>query len=41
VLEEGTDLWAVAHNYVSVTPIQLDLTDYEQLERVRAWRLDV
>lgn len=41
VLEEGTDLWAVAHNYVSVTPIQLDLTAYEQIERVRAWGLNV
>jgi 5'-nucleotidase len=39
VLEEGTDLWAVAHNYVSVTPIQLDLTAYEQIERLRAWGL--
>ena len=41
VLEEGTDLWAVAHNYVSVTPIQLDLTAHEQIERVRAWGLGV
>ena len=41
VLEEGTDLWAVAHNYVSVTPIQLDLTAHTQIERVRAWGLDL
>jgi 5'-nucleotidase len=41
VLEEGTDLWAVANHYVSVTPIQLDLTAYEQIEQVRAWGLQI
>jgi 5'-nucleotidase len=41
VLEEGTDLWAVANRYVSVTPIQLDLTAYEQIEQVRAWGLQI
>jgi len=41
LLEEGTDLWAVAHNYVSVTPIQLDLTAREQLERIGKWGLQI
>jgi 5'-nucleotidase len=31
---EGTDLWAVDHGYVSLTPLRLDLTDYEELKRV-------
>jgi 5'-nucleotidase len=31
---EGTDLWAVDQGYVSLTPLRLDLTDYEELERV-------
>jgi 5'-nucleotidase len=31
---EGTDLWAVAHNLVSLTPLRLDLTDHEALEAV-------
>ena len=31
---EGTDLWAVEHGYVSLTPLRLDLTDHEQLTRV-------
>jgi 5'-nucleotidase len=39
VLEEGTDLWAVAHNYVSVTPIPLDLTDHALMEKVKGWDL--
>jgi 5'-nucleotidase len=32
---EGTDLWAVEQGYVSMTPLRLDLTDYEELERAR------
>jgi 5'-nucleotidase len=30
--EEGTDRWAVANNYVSITPLRLDLTDDRMLE---------
>jgi 5'-nucleotidase len=37
VLEEGTDVWALANGYVSVTPIHLDMTDYQALDRIRAW----
>jgi 5'-nucleotidase len=39
--EEGTDRWAVEQGYVSMTPLRLDLTDHEELERVRkleAWK---
>lgn len=31
---EGTDLWAVDHGYVSVTPLRLDLTDHSELRRI-------
>jgi 5'-nucleotidase len=34
---EGTDFHAVAANSVSVTPLQMDLTRFSQLETVRAW----
>jgi 5'-nucleotidase len=34
---EGTDFHAVALNRVSVTPLQMDLTHFAQLEAVRAW----
>jgi 5'-nucleotidase len=37
-VEEGTDRWAVERGYVSVTPLRLDLTDEETLERVRVER---
>jgi 5'-nucleotidase len=33
-LRDGTDLWAVEQGYVSLTPLRLDLTDYQQLRRV-------
>ena len=39
VEDEGTDIWAVAHGYISVTPIQLDLTAYDSLETLSEWRL--
>ena len=31
--EEGTDRWAVENNYVSITPLRLDLTNEEELKR--------
>jgi 5'-nucleotidase len=31
--EEGTDRWAVEHNWVSITPLRLDLTDEKNLAR--------
>lgn len=37
VPDEGTDIGAVEEGYVSITPLQLDLTAYSQLERLRAW----
>ncbi|WP_295936269.1 5'/3'-nucleotidase SurE [uncultured Alistipes sp.] len=29
---EDTDEWALSHGYVSVVPVQVDLTDYRQLD---------
>jgi 5'-nucleotidase len=34
---EGTDFHAVASHYVSVTPLQIDLTNREQMNAVRDW----
>lgn len=36
--EEGTDRWAVEQNWVSLTPLRLDLTDEAQLRAVRERR---
>jgi 5'-nucleotidase len=32
--EAGTDRWAVEHDFVSITPLRLDLTDPSALERL-------
>jgi 5'-nucleotidase len=37
--EPGTDLHAVAAGYVSVTPIQLDLTNHDLIEHIASWGL--
>lgn len=34
---EGTDFHAVSRNRVSITPLQMDLTQYSQLDAVRDW----
>jgi len=33
----GTDFHAVANGFVSITPLQIDLTRFEQIDHVRAW----
>jgi 5'-nucleotidase len=37
---EGTDFHAVAHRRVSVTPLQIDLTQYSSLDHVRNWLVE-
>ncbi|KAB2313442.1 5'/3'-nucleotidase SurE [Betaproteobacteria bacterium SCN2] len=37
---EGTDFHAVANGMVSVTPLQIDLTRYSQMDGVRSWLHD-
>jgi 5'-nucleotidase len=34
---EGTDFFAVAENAVSITPLQMDLTRFNQVENLREW----
>jgi 5'-nucleotidase len=36
VHEEGADVTAIAEQHISVTPVQLDLTDYPLLDRLRS-----
>jgi 5'-nucleotidase len=38
VMEEGTDFCASAAGYVSITPLQLDLTHHKMLEKLRTWQ---
>ena len=41
-MDEGQDVdqWAVSHKYVSVTPIQYDLTDHAMVNELKRWGLD-
>lgn len=34
---EGTDFYALAQQQVSLTPLQIDLTQYTQMDAVRGW----
>ncbi len=34
---EGTDFHAVAQHYVSITPLQIDLTRYDSLSEIGSW----
>jgi len=40
VVEDGTDFGAIAAGYVSITPLQLDLTAYKALEKLKDWQWD-
>ncbi|MBI5653951.1 MAG: 5'/3'-nucleotidase SurE [Chloroflexi bacterium] len=35
--EEGTDIWALAHRYVSITPVHLDMTSHALIDPLREW----
>ena len=37
---EGTDFHAMANQRVSITPLQIDLTQYSQINAVRSWLKD-
>lgn len=41
VNEEGTDIWALAQGYVSITPLRMDMTEYELLVKVESWLADL
>lgn len=35
---EGTDIWAVYHGYVSITPIHLDMTAHNLIPQLASWK---
>jgi 5'-nucleotidase len=37
----GTDFHAVERGYISITPIQVDLTRYQALEQVAHWVAEI
>ena len=36
--DEGTDISAVRAGYVSITPLNLDMTDYKAIVEMERWR---
>ncbi len=38
---EDTDIYAVRNGYISITPLQLDLTNYAEMERLERWEFKV
>jgi 5'-nucleotidase len=36
---EDTDEWALHHKYISIVPVQTDLTSYESMEKLKQWKL--
>ena len=36
---DDTDNWALTHGYVAITPTQIDLTAYQAIDRIKAWKL--
>ena len=39
--EAGTDIWAVQNGYISVTPLQLDMTGHAWITPLQTWNLAV
>lgn len=37
VSEEGTDFGSLAEGYVSITPLQLDMTAYQSIDKLNSW----
>ncbi|MBN1260753.1 MAG: 5'/3'-nucleotidase SurE [Anaerolineae bacterium] len=40
IAEPGTDFWALANGFISVTPIQLDFTAYGFMDTLRDWETE-
>ena len=37
--DNGSDVWAIKNNYISITPILLDLTKYDIIDTIKEWNL--
>jgi 5'-nucleotidase len=38
--EEGTDVWAVARRFVSITPVHMDMTSHAMISHLKTWEED-
>ena len=37
---EDTDEWALEHGYVSIVPVQFDLTAHHTIQSLNTWKLN-
>ena len=37
---EDTDEWALEHGYISVVPVQFDLTAHHAMQTLNSWKLN-
>jgi 5'-nucleotidase len=40
VPDDGTDIGALVQGYVSITPLQMDMTAYRAMDMLRSWKFD-
>ena len=40
VAEHGTDIWALEHQLISITPINLDMTSHRMIDDLKRWKLE-
>jgi 5'-nucleotidase len=40
VADHGTDIWALENKMISITPINLDMTDHRMMEELKYWHLE-
>ena len=38
--DHGTDIWAMEHNLISITPINLDMTHHRMIDELKRWNLE-
>lgn len=39
--DEDTDIYAIKNKYISITPMNIDLTNYGLIEKIRGWKLNI
>jgi 5'-nucleotidase len=40
IADHGTDIWALANNLISVTPLNLDMTSHRMIDELKRWNLE-
>jgi 5'/3'-nucleotidase len=38
---EGTDIWALANHYISITPLCMDMTSHALIDRLAIWGINL